>query len=308
MRYKMVYIFFMLFLLITIPYVITVFLEDQDKNLQFETYDSGYHILSGNKNIDLETYLLNILPSQISTDQEEALKAQAIILRTDVRRRMGNNNTIQQEELPYLAYQDTQYKQKLGKREYQLMDQKRKKAVSETCGKVITYKNQLIEPYFHALSVGFTLDSREWFKKDLPYIREKESLCDIEAKGYMNVKILDYDTIVHTIKKYTKKSFEKETIKKKLKVGNTTKNGYVRQVYIDTLSIKGENFAKWFHLASNNFYFEEYKGKIRIICLGKGNGLGLSQYGAEKMAEQGRTYQKILKYYYPNTTIKNLYE
>ena len=93
-----------------------------------------------------------------------------------------------------------------------------------------------------------------------------------------------------------------------MKVGSTTKNGYVRQVYIDTLSIKGENFAKWFHLASNNFYFEEYEGKIRIICLGKGNGLGLSQYGAEKMAEQGRTYQKILKYYYPNTTIKNLYE
>lgn len=308
MRYKMVYIFFLLFLLITIPYVITVFLEDQDKNLQFETYDSGYHILSGNKTNDLETYLLNILPSQISTEQEEALKAQAIILRTDILRRMGKKKEIQQEELPYIAYEDGQYRKKLGKREYQMMDQRRKQAVSETCGKVITYKNQLIKPYFHALSVGFTLDSREWFKNDLPYIREKESLCDIEAKGYMSVKNLDYETIIRTLRKYTKKSFGKDTIKEKLKVGNTTKNGYVRQVYIDTLSIKGENFAKWFQLASNNFYFEEYKGKIRIICLGKGNGLGLSQYGAEKMAEKGRSYQKILKYYYPKTTIRNLYE
>lgn len=50
-----------------------------------------------------------------------------------------------------------------------------KKSVSETRGKVITYKNKLIEPYFHALSVGMTLDSREWFGKDLPYIREKKA-------------------------------------------------------------------------------------------------------------------------------------
>ena len=61
-------------------------------------------------------------------------------------------------------------------------------------------------------------------------------------------------------------------------------------------------------LASNNFYFEQYKGNLRIICLGKGNGLGLSQYGADQMAKQGKTYQKILKYYYPKTMIQKLYE
>ena len=41
MRYKMIYILFLIFLLITIPYVITVFLSQQDKNIQFENYDSG---------------------------------------------------------------------------------------------------------------------------------------------------------------------------------------------------------------------------------------------------------------------------
>ena len=65
---------------------------------------------------------------------------------------------------------------------------------------------------------------------------------------------------------------------------------------------------RWLQLASNNFYFEQYKGNLRIICLGKGNGLGLSQYGADQMAKQGKTYQKILKYYYPKTMIQKLYE
>ena len=69
MRYKMIYILFLIFLLITIPYVITVFLSQQDKNIQFENYDSGYQVISGNDKDDLETYLLKILPGQISMDQ-----------------------------------------------------------------------------------------------------------------------------------------------------------------------------------------------------------------------------------------------
>ena len=209
---------------------------------------------------------------------------------------------------PYTTYEDSQYRKELGNRAYQTMNQKRKKAVSETTGKVITYKNKLIEPYFHALSVGMTLDSREWFGKDLPYIREKESLIDIEAKDYMSVKVLSYEKISSTIKAKTNKEITKERLEKNLRTGRTTKNGYVRQVYADPLMIKGEDFAQWFHLASNNFYFEQYKGQVRIVCLGKGNGLGMSQYGAGVMAKQGKNYKKILKYYYPKTTITNLYE
>ncbi len=309
MRYKMTYIFFLLFLLITIPYVITVFLSQQEENTQFENYDSGYQVISGNDKDDLETYLLKILPGQISMDQEEeTVKAQAVILRTDIIRRMENKKQISKQKLPYTSYEDSEYRKKLGNRSYQAMDQKRKKAVNKTRGKVITYKNKLIEPYFHALSVGMTLDSREWFGKDLPYIREKESLSDIEAKDYMSVKILSYEKISATIKEKTKKEISIEKLEKNLRTGRTTKNGYVRQVYADSLMIKGEDFADWFHLASNNFYFEQYKGKIRVICLGKGNGLGMSQYGAEQMAKQGKSYKKILKYYYPKTTITNLYE
>ena len=166
--------------------MITVFLSQQDKNIQFENYDSGYQVISGNDKDDLETYLLKILPGQISMDQEnEAVKAQAVILRTDIIRRMENKKQIARQKLPYTTYENSEYRKKLGNRSYQSMDQKRKKSVSETRGKVITYKNKLIEPYFHALSVGMTLDSREWFGKDLPYIREKESLSDIEAKDYI---------------------------------------------------------------------------------------------------------------------------
>ena len=302
MRYKMTYILFLFFLLTTIPYIITIYINKENKkNISFENYDSGYKIQDKDQDIDLESYLLKILPGQISMDQEEeTIKCQAVILRTDLIRKMGRSKKIKMESIQYQVYKDEQYKNKLGDRAYEIMDQKRKKSVSETRGKVITYKNKLIEPYFHALSVGMTLDSREWFGKDLPYIREKESLSDIEAKDYMSVKVMSYEKIAGMIKTKTKKDIKINRLEKNLRIGRTTN--------ADSLMIKGEDFADWFHLASNNFYFEQYKGKLRIICLGKGNGLGMSQYGAGTMAKTGKSYKKILKYYYPKTRITNLYE
>ncbi len=58
------------------------------------------------------------------------------------------------ESIPYQVYKDEQYKNKLGDRAYEIMDQKRKKAVKETIGKVITYKGALIEPYFSCSKCG----------------------------------------------------------------------------------------------------------------------------------------------------------
>ena len=107
MRYKMTYIFLGLFLFFSIPYLITVFMapKDEKREINFETYDSGYKIETDDgKSIDLESYLWMILPEQISLDyEEEALKAQTVILRTDIVRRMGDSKKIEEEILPYLS-------------------------------------------------------------------------------------------------------------------------------------------------------------------------------------------------------------
>lgn len=279
------------------------------KILSGENYDSGYKIEEKNNLIDLEAYLLKILPSQISMDQEEeTIKCQAIILRTDLIRKMAKTKKIDIHKLSYQQYEDEQYKNELGDHAYEIMDQKRKKVVRETRGKVLTYKGNMIKPYFHAVSVGMTLDAREWFGKDIPYLKQRESLSDIEAKDYMTVMTVPYEQIQKILNGKETKKPTIDQIKKGLKIDQTTKNGYVKQVKIDKLLVTGEGFAKKLQLASTNFYFEDYKGKLRIICLGKGNGLGFSQYGANQMAKQKKSYKKILNYYYPKTSIKKLYE
>ncbi|MFJ7831462.1 SpoIID/LytB domain-containing protein [Peribacillus sp. NPDC097284] len=47
--------------------------------------------------------------------------------------------------------------------------------------------------------------------------------------------------------------------------------------------------------------------RISIDGLGFGHGVGMSQYGAKYRAEFGQTFQEILGFYYPNTTIVREY-
>ncbi|MDL2258681.1 SH3 domain-containing protein [Eubacteriales bacterium OttesenSCG-928-K08] len=49
----------------------------------------------------------------------------------------------------------------------------------------------------------------------------------------------------------------------------------------------------------NKGYYEVYQGRY-------GHGVGMSQRGAEQMANEGWKYEKILKFYYPGATIKNM--
>ena len=46
------------------------------------------------------------------------------------------------------------------------------------------------------------------------------------------------------------------------------------------------------------------KDSFTITGTGNGHNVGLSQFGAKAMAEQGYTYQEILKFYYTDVTIR----
>lgn len=48
-------------------------------------------------------------------------------------------------------------------------------------------------------------------------------------------------------------------------------------------------------------------GAVTIRGRGWGHGVGMSQWGAKKMAEQGWDYKKILGHYYPQTTLRQMY-
>ena len=56
-------------------------------------------------------------------------------------------------------------------------------------------------------------------------------------------------------------------------------------------------------------YFElerTQNGNLQVRGKGYGHGVGMSQTGADKMAEQGYDYREILDYFFRNITVENL--
>ena len=309
MRNKLSYLFFLLFLFCSVPYLLTVVLsgKEEAKPVDFQTHTSGYTVTVSGKPMDLEAYLLGVLPTQISMDDEkEALKAQAVILRTDILRRIGDKKNISQDSLPYKYESDDNLQEKLGERKYKITDQARKQAVGETTGEVITYEGKYIQPYFHGISVGTTLSAKEWFGKEIPYLQEKDSLKDVESPEYMTGIPVTYGQVVTQLKKENKISLSVEEARKSIRIKEKTGNGYVKKVQVGKYVMTGEAWAKCFQLNSTNFYLEPYDGKLRMVALGKGLGLGLSQYGANELAKDGKSYKNILKYYYTGIQITKM--
>ena len=64
-------------------------------------------------------------------------------------------------------------------------------------------------------------------------------------------------------------------------------------------TISGEEFRKLLELPSSNFAMQAADGKIRFYVKDRGHGLGLSQYGGNVLAKEGKSYQEILRYYFP---------
>lgn len=74
-------------------------------------------------------------------------------------------------------------------------------------------------------------------------------------------------------------------------------------VSVGGVTVKGAQVRSALGLRSACFEWEEADGKITFYVTGYGHGVGLSQYGANRMAQQGSGYQEILTHYYTGVTV-----
>ena len=74
-------------------------------------------------------------------------------------------------------------------------------------------------------------------------------------------------------------------------------SGRVESLRLGGTTVTGKEFRSAFSLDSTNFSFEFGNGAVTISTKGFGHGVGLSQTGAQMMAEEGSDYREILSYY-----------
>ena len=171
--------------------------------------------------------------------------------------------------------------------------------VSDTYEKDLSkYQGQEIEAPYFAVSAEKTRGT------ELPYLKSAESIWDITSEDFLKVEFYDAGELVDTCNQaFPEAGLTAEDWVNTLVVTEREESGYVKTIQVGNSSVSGEEFRKAFSLNSACFYIREIDGRVRIVTKGLGHGYGLSIYGANEMAKEGKTYQEILSYYYSGIEI-----
>lgn len=284
--------------------------EEIDIKLYDKSTDKVYQM-------DLEDYIKGVVAAEMPAEFEtEALKAQAVAARTYAISRLlkfkeGNpahpkaplcNTTHCQ-----VWYSDDKLIELHSKDWHSKYWGKIESAVESTKGEVLLYDGKIItDPLFHSTSGGKTEDSELVFSTKKPYLRSVESPYEDRSPNLnarMKMKIDDFITKIK--RKYPSIDVTKETIATKIDLIEKSDSGRINKLRIDNLVISGRDLREALNLKSTNFKITiSPKENILIIdTKGSGHGVGMSQWGANGMAENGSNYIEILKHYYTGVEI-----
>ena len=267
------------------------------------------------QNIDIEEYLYGVLSGEMSAKFNiEALKAQAIAARTFTiyNKEQGKKHKDAVVCTDYTHCQEYKSEEDLlktnGEEWINEFYPKIKQAVNETKGQIITYEGSPILPLYFSTSSGNTENSEEVFSDSYPYLRSVESPYDKNAPKFAsNIKINNNDFIKTINKSYPKAKLYEENLSDQIKILNRSEGGSVNKIKLGNKELEGVDIRKLFNLNSSNFEIKFNDKYVDIVVKGYGHGVGMSQWGAEGMANEGHMYYEILTHYYTDTDIKDIY-
>lgn len=289
--------------LLLIPYGITWGMNGVGSR-KGQTRELNYNISlevalpGGNETMNLETYLLGILPAEIDVDMpEEVIKAQTVLLRTKL---CSEGAEWSPEELGAWYMGEEELKELWTEENYEINVEKFRQAIVATAGETLCYKENYILVKYHKGNGGMILSAKEVLGEEIPYLLQMESEKEIEDKDC--IKMAEYDkTQLQDLLGIT---FSEKSIEEQFFVKKMTEHGYVKELFAAGEILDTQTSMEKLQLSSPVFYLEYLGDKVRIVTLGQGVPLGMSQYGASL---QKGNYEEILTYYYPGTKIKQIY-
>ncbi len=186
-----------------------------------------------------------------------------------------------------------------------------KKAVEQTKGQYLSYRNEPVLAMFDACCGGVvpaqvsTVDFN-----DAPYLYRQYACTHCKnSRGYrwtLEVHLPDIEKkMAHELKRGKRI--------KEIKVARKDKAGLVNNIIVKsgkkTVNLSYTNFKSYVKgIKSRCFLISQKPGVIVVNGKGIGHHLGLCQWGAKKMVTDGWRMQDVLKFYYPHTQIEYLTE
>lgn len=170
-------------------------------------------------------------------------------------------------------------------------------AVEAVLGQALLYDGAAANTVFHAISGGRTEAAADVWGAEVPYLCPVDSHWDQEAKGF-------YSTVTLPLEEFRQILGQQDCTP-----GATllTAGGSVASQVIGDRTFTGRELRQLFGLRSTRFTLTVGESAATFQVSGYGHQVGLSQYGASVLAEQGYTYRQILAYYYPGTALTENY-
>lgn len=292
-----------LIILILLPYVAAVFRTGSMGGIERQEQE-----------MDLEYFVAEILPAQMPVSyEEEALKAQAVIIRTNLLRQaaayygsetasqaaesikesdleaLGFDFYTREEQIRLWGYESwEQYAEKCGRAVEATRGQVLVQSGAETAAdapeaasvpETVVQAGDLLDLPYHAVSAGSTRDGSV-LGEAYAWLEAVECPGDLQASDYLKIETLDLPALPEILSR--------------------DDAGYATQVRMGETIYGGEEFRSLYGLNSSCFTAEQTEEGVRIVTKGLGHGLGLSMYQANLQALDGKQYQEILYYFYKN--------
>lgn len=307
MREKIISILLIILIICFIPIFITTVIKGIPREKQNVEIKESVKVLVKEKqeSMNLNDYLIGVVAAEMPVNfYEEALKAQAVAARTFTLKKMQNdsNHIFSKKEQAYLTKEDME--SSWGTENFAKNYNKIRNAVVNTNNEVIVYKGDLIEAVFHSTSAGMTQSAKDVWGEEIPYLVSVDSLEDINSPEYLHKKTFTQQDFIEKIKEHINdfQTYTDEIINE-IQIVSRTKEGYVAQIQIGNKILDGEVVRSYLGLESSNFTIDKVDGNIEVSCKGYGHGVGMSQYGADSLAQNGYTYKEILEHYYTDTVV-----
>lgn len=265
---------------------------------------------------ELENYVEGVLAGEMKNDWPlEALKAQAILARTFVLK------FVQEKESQYQGADISTDIEEAQAYDASAVNERIQQAVEETRGLVLSCEGELPYAWFHAHSGGMTEYARAglgWEKDEPAYTRpsrgtEPEQLSD--AKENQQLQAAAEWKVDFTFAEWTV-ACQKQGVQvephagSQLQISQRGESGRAVTLEIDGQSVNAADLrlalgsTKMRSTLLTSLKIEN--GKVHMAGKGYGHGVGMSQWGAYGMAQEGKSAEQIIKHYFQKVEIAQI--
>lgn len=304
-----------LIILILLPYIVSVFVNgtgvrEGGSEFYVKVKVPDTEQADGVTEIEWTDYLAGILAEELSEDcEEETLKAQAVLIRTQIYRTLANL----EDKILTESYMSREEMERMwGEEKYEEYYEKYTRAVESTDDTVIMYNDSYAWTPFHQSSCGKTRSAAEVLgSEEYPYIAVRDCPLDKEAEDEVQSFVFPYAEVQNLCRNFLVAEEDGEKAARgysfeDFEIQSCDSAGYVSSLRIGNTLCTGDQFRDALSLPSSAFSLSESgDDSIKITTTGKGHGMGMSIWTADQMAKEGKTYEEILAFFFEGTELRN---